>query len=275
MTNTIAIQGIKGSFHHQVAQHYFGDTYQYDECLSFDTLVLSILNGKSDYAVMAIGNSIAGTILPNYSLIDAHNLNIIGESYINISMNVMALNGQTLSDINEVASHPIALLQCKAFFKDYPHIKLVEDNDTAEVAKRISEAQLKGIAAVASPIAANLYDLDILAKDIHTVKTNQTRFLILEANKTKRKDTINKASLKLVVGHQKGSLATALNVLSDCQLNLTKIQSIPIIDQPWSYAMFVDVTFENVENYDKAIEILEVMIEDVKILGEYKNKLEA
>jgi prephenate dehydratase len=275
MTTSIAIQGIKGSFHHQVAKDYFGDTCQYEECLSFDSLVSSILNGKSDFAVMAIGNSIAGTILPNYSLIDAHNLQIIGESYINISMNLMALNGQELNDINEVASHPIALLQCKTFFKDYPHIKLVEDNDTADVARRISEGQLKGIAAVASPIAASLYNLDILAKDIHTVKTNQTRFLILEANKTNRKDIINKASLKLVVGHQKGSLATALNVLSDCQLNLTKIQSIPIIDQPWSYAMFVDVTFNTEDNYTKAINILKVMIEDVKILGEYKNKLDA
>ena len=116
-----------------------------------------------------------------------------------------------------------------------------------------------------------MYDLDILAKDIHTVKTNQTRFLILEANKTKRKDTINKASLKLVVGHQKGSLATALNVLSDCQLNLTKIQSIPIIDQPWSYAMFVDVTFEDYAHFEKAKSLLDIMAEDFKVLGEYKN----
>ena len=269
----IAIQGIQGSFHHQVAQEYFGSDCEFYECLSFDSLVEATLNKTTDKAVMAIGNSIAGTILPNYGRIDNNNLHIVGEHYINISMNLMALKGQTIEDITEVASHPIALLQCKAFFSKYAHIKLVEDNDTADVAKRIKEGSLKGIGAVASPIASELFDLEILAKDIHTVKPNQTRFLILDLEENTISEDINKASLKLTVGHHQGALATALNVLGDCQLNLTKIQSIPIPEQPWSYAMFVDVTFEDVKNYEKALEILKLMIEDVKVLGAYKNGL--
>lgn len=283
---TIAIQGIKGSFHHQVAQEYFGQDNNFHECLSFDILISSVLQGKSDTAVMAIGNSIAGTILPNYGLIDTNNLYIVGEHYINISMNLMAVDGQSIEDISEVASHPIALLQCKDFFQKHPHIKLVEDNDTADVARRISEQNIKGLGAIASPIASELYNLNVVASDIHTIKMNQTRFLILskesntirdEENDTKRllrASQLNKASFKLTVGHHQGALATALNVLSDCQLNLTKIQSVPIVEQPWNFYMFVEVTFDSVENYKKAIDVLKVMIEDVKVLGVYKNGLE-
>jgi prephenate dehydratase len=188
-------------------------------------------------------------------------------------MNLMALEGQSIDDITEVASHPIALLQCKDFFQKHPHIKLVEDNDTADVARRISEQNIKGLGAIASPIASELYNLNVVAKDIHTIKMNQTRFLILDKNEEEILADYNKASLKLTVGHHQGALATALNVLSDCQLNLTKIQSVPIVEQPWNFYMFVEVTFDSVENYKKAIDVLKVMIEDVKVLGVYKNGL--
>src|SRR5690606_19586259 len=152
MNNKIAIQGIQGSFHHQVAQEYFGDDAQVDECLTFDALVDSLISKTSGVAVMAIENSIAGSIIPNYARIDDNDLHIIGEHYISVHHNLLALKGQTISDISEVYSHPMALLQCKAFFKQYPHIKLIEDVDTAEVARRIQQGQLKGVGAIASKI---------------------------------------------------------------------------------------------------------------------------
>ena len=178
-TKKIAIQGIQGSFHHQVAQEYFQTNLELDECMSFEKLVQSIKENTSDKAVMALENSIAGSIIPNYALIDNNDLHIIGEHYIDIDMNLMALKGQKIEDIKEVHSHPIALLQCAVFFNKYPHIKLIESGDTAETARRVYENNLLGIAAVASPTAAKLYDLDILAASIHTVKSNKTRFVIV------------------------------------------------------------------------------------------------
>ena len=154
MQDKIAIQGIKGSFHHQVALEYFQENVQVDECLSFEALIDSLLNNKSEQAVMAIENSIAGAIIPNYALIDKHNLHIIGEYYLDIIQNLMVLNGQELSEIKEVHSHPMALLQCMDFLKTHPQIKLVEDKDTAETARRIHNNQLKNIAAIAKKFAA-------------------------------------------------------------------------------------------------------------------------
>ena len=185
METKIAIQGIKGSFHHQVAQQYFEQIDGLDECMSFDDLVKSLINNRSQKGVMALENSIAGSIIPNYALIDRNNLHIIGEHYLDIHMNLMVLKGQKIKDIKEVHSHPIALLQCAVFFSQYPHIKLVESGDTAETARRIQEQQLKGIGAVAAPIAADLYDLEILAAGIHTVQSNKTRFVIVKTTKYK------------------------------------------------------------------------------------------
>ncbi len=195
---------------------------------------------------MALENSIAGSIIPNYALIDTHNLSIVGEYYLDIQHNLLALEGQSIADIKEVHSHPMALLQCKAFFKQYPHIKLVEAKDTADVAKQISEQNIKGIAAIASKNAAELYGLNVLAESIQTIKHNETRFVIVKReNHELEKDEVNKASLKFELDHKRGSLAAILNVLSDCKLNLTKIQSLPKIETPWKYAFFVDVTFED------------------------------
>ncbi|MGB5274599.1 MAG: prephenate dehydratase [Flavobacteriaceae bacterium] len=268
----IAIQGIQGSNHHQVAREYFGDNIELVECMSFDQLVDRLLDHSADKGVMAIENSIAGSIIPNYALINKNNLHIIGEHYLNIHHNLMALKGQQLSDIQEVHSHPMALLQCKEFFRDWPQIKLVEDVDTAETARRIQQRQLTQIAAIAPKVAADLYGLDIVAPEIQTIKNNATRFIIV---KTKNKDIpkaeINKASVRFVTDHKRGSLATILNVMSDCLLNLTKIQSLPIIETPWKYAFFVDVTFEKYDNFAKAKSLLNIMSEDFKVLGEYKN----
>ncbi|NRB83627.1 MAG: prephenate dehydratase [Winogradskyella sp.] len=272
MSKPIAIQGIIGSFHHEVAQQYFNLNTEVVECMSFDSAVDSLLQGQTDTIVMALENSIAGSIIPNYALIDHHNLDIVGEYYLDIQHNLLALNGQGIDEIEEVHSHPMALLQCKVFFKDYPHIKLVEAKDTADVAKQINAEQIKGIAAIASKNAAELYSLNVLASSIQTIKHNETRFVIVKRqNHETERIGINKASLKFELDHKRGSLATILNVMSDCKLNLTKIQSLPKIDTPWKYAFFVDVTFETYEDYEKANAIMKIMAENFKVLGEYKN----
>ena len=274
MNKKIAIQGILGSFHHQVAQEYFGEDVELDECLSFDALVDSLLSKKSSTAVMAIENSIAGSIIPNYARIDDNDLHIIGEHYISVHHNLLALKGQAISDISEVYSHPMALLQCKAFFKQYPHIKLIEDVDTAEVARRIQQGQLKGVGAIASKIAADIFELDILAECIQTMTNNSTRFVIVQTqNSVIPIEQINKASLKFELGSKRGSLATVLNVMSDCKLNLTKIQSLPKIETPWRYSFFVDVTFEDYADFQKAKSLLAIMASEFKIHGEYKNTM--
>ncbi len=268
----VAIQGIRGSNHHQVAKDYYGDNIALVECLSFDFLVDQLLSGTADKGIMAIENSIAGSIIPNYNLIYHNKLHIIGEHYLNIHHNLMVLKGQQIEDIEEVRSHPMALLQCKEFFRKYPQIKLVEDVDTAETAKRIQEDQLKQVAAIAPNVAAELYGLNIVAKDIQTIKNNSTRFIIVKTkNKELPKEEINKATVRFITDHKRGSLAAMLNVMSDCNLNLTKIQSLPIIETPWKYAFFVDVTFDSFANFEKAKALLSIMSEDFKVLGEYKN----
>ena len=271
MIKTVAIQGVKGSFHHIVSQKYFDDQVQVMECLTFDRVVDSLINSETDAAIMALENSIAGSIIPNYALIDNHNLHIVGEQYLDIQHNLMALPGQAIEDIKEVYSHPMALLQCKAFFKENPHIKLVEDKDTADVAQRIQKENLNGLAAIASLLAAEIYNLDVLAKSIQTIKHNETRFVIVNRNNHEWPEAdISKASLKFELDHKRGSLAAILNVMSDCKLNLTKIQSLPKIETPWLYAFFVDVTFDDYKDYKKAKDIMKIMAKHFKILGEYK-----
>ena len=272
MSKPIAIQGTKGSFHHQVAQQYFSTSATVIECMSFDSTVDSLLNGDTDTIIMAIENSIAGSIIPNYALIDNNNLKIIGEYYLGIEHHLMALKGQSMTSILEVHSHPMALLQCKVFFKNYPHIKLVEAKDTADVARQITEQQIEGVAAIASKNAAELYGLNVLAKSIQTIKHNETRFVIVKRqNHQIERKGLNKASLKFELDHKRGSLATILNVMSDCKLDLTKIQSLPKIETPWKYAFFVDVTFKSYKDYEKANSIMQLMAENFKVLGEYKN----
>ena len=168
----------------------------------------------------------------------------------------------------------MALLQCKEYFKQYPSIKLVEDVDTAETAKRIQERELTTIGAIAPKVAADLYNLEIIAPEIQTIKNNETRFIILKKeNKVFPKNEVNKTSLRFVTDHKRGSLATVLNVMSDCNMNLTKIQSLPVIETPWKYAFFVDVTFDTYDDFDKGKALLKIMSEDFRVLGEYKNAL--
>ena len=280
MKTKIAIQGIQGSNHHQVVREYFGNHTELVECLSFDYLVDRLLDASADFGVMAIENSIAGSIIPNYALIYHNDLQIIGEHYLKIDHHLMVLRGQKITDIEEVRSHPMALLQCKEFFRDFPHIKMVEDVDTAETARRIRDTENGKIAAIAPAVAAELYGLDIVASRIQTIKNNATRFIIAstkngpsmeDIGKGRVTHAINKASVRLETDHKRGSLATVLNVMSDCNLNLTKIQSLPIIETPWKYSFFIDITFEKYEYFEKAKALLNIMLDQFKVLGEYKN----
>ena len=270
----IGIQGIKGSYHHIASESYFNENFNLRECLTFDHLVNEIEKSEIDMGVMAIENSIAGSIIPNYALIDQNNLLIVGEVYFKINHNIMALNGQKINQINEVFSHPMALLQCKSFFSEYPHIRLVESDDTAYEARRISKNNLKGVAAIASIEAAKYYNLNVLFKSIQTIKNNITRFVIIQKRTNQPIiDNINKASLKFILDDKRGSLAAVLNAMSDCKLNLTKIQSLPVIEKPGKYAFFVDLIFDDINNYLKAKKILSIMASHFKVLGEYSNGL--
>ena len=271
MKKKIGIQGIRGSFHHIAVENYFDKEIKLCEYLSFEDMILSLSKNEIQYALMAIENSTAGSIIPNYALIDEYNINIVGEHYLEISHNLMALKGQSLDDIKEIHSHPMALLQCRDFLKENPSIKLVEEKDTANVAKKISNTKTMGIGAIASKLAAKIYDLNLIKEDIQSIKKNQTRFVVLKKDNNLDKLQINKASLKFELDHKRGSLAAILNVLSDCKLNLTKIQSMPKIETPWRYSFFVDVTFENLDNYLKAKSIIQIMAKEFKVLGEYKN----
>jgi len=272
LKSSIAIQGIKGSFHHEVANQYFGEHIILNECLSFVEIPELVNNNIVDGAIMAIENSLAGSILPNYALIDEHDLKIQGEVHLPIHHHLMGLEGQLLSDIKEVWSHPMALLQCRKFFRAHPQIKLVEESDTAEVAQRIQEKKLKGIAAIASKKAAYIYKLNIIESEIQTRKQNYTRFFILKKKNgnLERPTLVNKASLRFITKHQTGSLVDVLSVFSSFGMSLSKIQSLPILDKPWKYAFFADVIFDDYQLFKKAIEIVKEKTSSLKILGEYQ-----
>ena len=175
MKKNIGIQGIKGSFHHIVANNFFGKEIHLAEFLSFEEMIYNLNDGKIDYAVMAIENSTAGSIIPNYALIDEYDISIVGEYYLQITHNLMALKGQSLEDIKEVQSHPMALLQCRDFFKNNSSITLVEEKDTAQIAKKIADNKLKGLGAIASELACKIYDLEIIKENIQTIKKKSNK----------------------------------------------------------------------------------------------------
>jgi len=275
----VAIQGIKGSFHAIVAKQFFKEQIELVECMSFTQIPTLLKNNNVDSAVMAIENSIAGAILPNYALIDEFDLNIEGEVYLNIHHHLMGLKGQNLSDIKEVWSHPMALLQCRKFFRNHPNIKLIEEKDTAEVAQRISKEEMRGVAAIASKEASEIYNLEIIKDDIQTIKHNSTRFFILKKGKntpyheSKMSGEKNKASIKFITKHNKGSLAEALDIFAKHEINLTKIQSMPIIDKAWSYAFFIDLIISDFKLYENALHLINKKVKHLKILGEYQQNI--
>lgn len=268
----IAIQGIPGSFHHQVALNTFGEDAEIIGFPTFDEVAKAVQENKAQYGVMAIENSIAGAILPNYDLIDRFGLHIFGEYYLPISHNLMGLPGTSLEAISKVESHPMAILQCQKFFDLHPHVTLSAEKDTASVAKKISENKSAGLGAIASKKAAEIYGLEILAEDIQSYKENYTRFILLSKEKDETSHIPTKASLKIIIKNQKGGLAKILTILAEHDLDLSKIQSIPVMDSPWDYAFFIDIIISEIHRYIEAVRMVEAAGAKVKILGAYKNE---
>ncbi len=265
----IAIQGIAGSFHEDAALNYYNEEIEVVECKSFTSVCEMIDTDKVDIAVMAIENSIAGSLLKNYQLIRDYHLRIIGEIYIHIQMNLMVSPGVNPKDIKDIYSHPIALQQSMEFIeKYYSNARLHEGMDTAASAKLISETKPKDAAAIANLRSAKLYGLEVLETGIETNKKNYTRFLILSKQGNKTKGT-NKASICFEVGHFFGSLARVLNTFAENQINLTKIQSVPIIGKPNEYTFHVDIEWTKPESYDRAIHEVLKSASSLSILGEY------
>ncbi len=271
MQKRISIQGFEGSFHQVAAQQFFGKNANVICCSTFNELVKVAENKKiSDGGVMAIENSIAGSILPNYNLILKSNLQIVGEVYLHIKQNLMVNKGVELSDIKEVHSHPMAILQCFGYLDNY-NWKLVETEDTALSAKHIYQYKSKHVAAIASKLAAELYDLNIIAPNIHTVKNNYTRFLVLQP---KQKDTVienaDKASINFYTDHSKGSLAKVLAKIAELDVNLSKLQSMPIIGSNFKYSFHADLEFEKMEQLNLVLEKIKTLTDNLTLLGIYK-----
>jgi prephenate dehydratase len=265
----IAVQGIAGSFHEDAALKYFNEEIEVVECKSFTSVCDLIDQDKVDYAVMAIENSIAGSLLKNYQLIRDYHLRIIGEIYIHIQMNLMVSPGTKSKEIKDIYSHPIALQQSMEFIeKYYPNARLHEGMDTAASAKLISEDKPNDAAAIANLRSSRLYELEVLETGIETNKKNYTRFLVLSKHGNKTQGT-NKASLCFEVGHFHGALARVLNTFAENEINLTKIQSVPIIGKPKEYTFHVDIEWSKPGSYDKAIHEVLKGASSLSILGEY------
>ncbi|MEY4930694.1 MAG: hypothetical protein RI909_1418 [Bacteroidota bacterium] len=265
----IAIQGIATSFHEVAAFTYFQQPVATIECLSFHALCESLKSGEADFAVMAIENSIAGSILPNYFLLQEYHFSIVGEIYLPIHMHLLALPGVALKDIKNIESHPMAIRQCSDFLFKLKGVQIMESDDTAVSARKVKEGKLKNTAAIANEHAAKKFGLNILEKRIETHKKNFTRFLIL-TRKTNTSIDSNKASISFEVANEVGSLGDALMTLKNNVINLTKIQSIPIIGKPSEYSIHIDVEWKKRKSYDVAIQQLLRQVRNLNILGEYK-----
>lgn len=266
----VAIQGIRASFHEEAAFKYFGENIQTIECNSFKQTFDALENNEADYVVMAIENSIAGSILPNYSLLLNYNFPVIGEIYLPIQLHLMALPGVSFDQIKYVTSHPIAIRQCIDFFDEYPHLKIVESSDTAACAKRIHDEKLTDTVAIANTLAAKLYGLDIIERRIESNKKNFTRFLILTTHENVVKVPANKASLCFQVSNQVGALAKVLNIFASQGVNMSKIQSMPVLGKRNEYNFYVDVEWEDTKQYDSAVKQILKYTHNFNILGEYR-----
>jgi prephenate dehydratase len=270
----VAIQGIRASFHEEAALKYFGENIQTIECMSFKQTFDALQNKDADYVVMAIENSIAGSILPNYSLLLNYGFPVVGEIYLPIQLHLMALPGVRFEDIKYVTSHPIAIRQCVDFFDEYPHLQIIESNDTAACAKRIRDEQLTDTVAIANTLAARLYGLDVLERRIESNKKNFTRFLILTNHENMEKKQPNKASLCFQVSNKVGALAKVLNILAEEGVNMSKIQSMPVLGKRNEYNFYVDIEWDEPRQYDTAIRQILKYTQNFNILGEYQRHVE-
>ena len=269
----VAIQGVEGCFHEVAARNYFaGEEVQSVECDTFDDLFERVEADKSLCGIVAIENTIAGSLLQNHELLRESNLAVVGEYKLRISHVLCALPGDTMESIREVHSHPIALMQCGDFLKRHPSFKVVERDDTAGSAREIAERGLHGHAAICSARAARRYGMEILEEGIETNKHNFTRFLLVAHTDTQssmQTPQPDKASLVFSLQHARGSLSKVLTILSFYDINLTKIQSLPIIGHEWEYRFYIDLTFDDAVRYNQAVAAILPLVSDLKTLGEY------
>lgn len=269
----VAIQGVPGAFHDIAARQYYGkDKVEIVPAHTFEELVGMVEKGEAaDVGLMAIENTLAGSIMDNYRLLLHSSLQATGEVYLRIRQNLMALPGQSIESITEVFSHPMAIAQCSEFFRQYPHILLIEAEDTALSARLIKEKQLTHAGAIASSRAATLYSMNILAPSIETNKQNYTRFLVLERpEQAETHEEADKVSICFSVSHQVGSLHKVLSVMAAYGLNLTKIQSAPIMGKPWEYFFFVDFVCEGILDWRQGVDALRPLTMDLKVFGAYQ-----
>ncbi len=265
----VAIQGERGCFHEVAARQYFNhETIDIVPCTTFDSTLNSVIEGGADLAMMAIENARSGSMLYNYNLIRESGLKMLGEHNLRVVQNLMALPGQTIKDIRQIRSHPIALAQCMTFLNNYPAITLVEADDTASSARLISEHKLKKIAAIASSNAAAIYGLEILAAGIETYKNNYTRFLVI-GGEDKSTGSGNKISICFATGHKPGSLAAVLVILAEMNINLSKIQSVPRLNGEWEYMFYLDLELPSGSDVEQIRSVLEKYTSNLEILGIY------
>ena len=267
----IAIQGYEGCFHQIVAHKFFGTNIETPPCDTFREVARKVKNGEADYGVMAIENSIAGSIIANYGILQDEDVQVSGEVYLPIVQNLMVLPGVTLDQITEVESHPMALLQCVDFLDSHPSWKLVESEDTALSAKRLAEEGNPHKAAIASTLAAELFGLEIIQPEINTIKKNYTRFMVLKRRDNKMAPDANKASLYFKADNRPGALIAALQTFSD--VNMTKLQSYPVPSEPWHYMFHVDLEFDNLDLYFENLARLQAATSEVHVYGVYHNGL--
>jgi prephenate dehydratase len=265
----IAIQGGAASFHDIAARKYFGKDIETVHCDSFKILCEKLKNNEVDFATMAIENSIAGSILPNYALIQKYDFHITGEIQLRIEQNLMALPGTKIEDLKKARSHYMALMQCEDFLAQYPHLQMEEYHDTADSARDVKLYNQKEVGAIASRYAAELYDLEIIGESIETNKQNFTRFIFLSTDKKQKIENATKATLCFHLPNKVGSLAEVLRIIVENNINMTKIQSLPLIGKPNQYTFYVDCEWTNYEDFKKCI-VLNSIVDDLKILGEYK-----
>ncbi|MDE6268812.1 MAG: prephenate dehydratase [Muribaculaceae bacterium] len=275
MKRRVTIQGVAGCFHDAAARGYFeGEEVETVPCDSFPELFEQLQADASLLGIVAIENTIAGSLLPNHELLRLGNHVIVGEYKKRISHVLCALKGQTIDDLTEVNSHPMALMQCEQYLRRHPNMRMVEKFDTAGSAREIAEKQLEGHGAVCGELAAELYGLDILERGIETNKRNFTRFLVLADPLTApelkpRDEELNKASVVFTLPHTHGALSKVLTIFSFYDINLSKIQSMPILGREWEYRFYVDLTFDSFVRYRQAIDAVRPLMNDFKVLGEY------
>jgi prephenate dehydratase len=272
MAKRVSIQGYEGSFHQIAAREFLGNNVEVIPCATFREVIKIASSPKeSDGGFMAIENSIAGSILPNYTLLQKSKLKISGEIYLQIHQNLMVNSGVELKDVREVHSHPMALLQCMDYLEEHPSWKLVETEDTALSAKYIHQHRHKHVAVVASSLAAELYNLNMIAPRIQSNKNNYTRFLYVQtAEAEEDRLGLNKASINFHTDHSKGSLARVLTCIADGDINLSKLQSVPIPEEEWKYSFHADMEFSNIRQFNEVLETIRPLTESLNVLGVYK-----